>query len=157
MRSQLFFCLSAIALLSNPALASSGDRANDFQRCAARCESQTCASDVVHTISFLDALTHWTCADQCKYQCMHTITDFAIETGVPVQQYYGKWPFWRFLGMQEPASVLFSLMNLLLHVWGRAEVQRDVPDGHPMKKYYIRWSYVSSNAWIWSAVLHTRG
>jgi hypothetical protein len=32
-----------------------------------------------------------------------------------VYQYYGKWPFIRFLGMQEPAAVLFSIGNLVMH------------------------------------------
>ena len=88
---------------------------------------------------------------------MHTITDHAVEGGVPIQQYYGKWPFWRYAGMQEPASVIFSLANLLLHIWGLGEVRKDIPEEHPMKRYYIRWAYISCNAWIWSAVFHTRG
>ncbi|PAV23399.1 Per1 [Pyrrhoderma noxium] len=52
----------------------------------------------------------------------------------PVLQYYGKWPFWRFMGMQEPSSVVFSMGNLFM----------------------LLWSVVSMNAWVWSAVFHTR-
>eukprot|EP00967_Tisochrysis_lutea_P110172 scaffold172089_cov17-Tisochrysis_lutea.AAC.1 len=39
-------------------------------------------------------------------------------SGKPPSKYYGKWPFQRLLGMQEAASVLFSLANLCAHVYG---------------------------------------
>ncbi|TFY72548.1 hypothetical protein EVG20_g483 [Dentipellis fragilis] len=101
-------------------------------------------------------LTRWTCTDNCKYTCMHAISDFSVESGLPLQQYYGKWPFWRYAGAQEPASVVFSLLNLLFHVWGRGEVRETMSNDHPMKRYYMTWSIISINAWIWSAVFHTR-
>ncbi|VDC02484.1 unnamed protein product [Peniophora sp. CBMAI 1063] len=58
--------------------------------------------------------------------------------------------------MQEPASVIFSLANLLLHIWGLGEIRKEISDEHPMKRYYVRWAYISCNAWIWSAIFHTR-
>lgn len=58
--------------------------------------------------------------------------------------------------MQEPASVLFSLLNLWYHVKGASRIRRYVPDGHPMKRYYLTWAAVSVNAWVWSSVFHTR-
>jgi len=88
---------------------------------------------------------------------MHTLTDLALESGVRMEQYYGKWPFWRYAGMQEPASVAFSLANLLMHVLGLDWLHRGVHPAHPMKPFYITWAYLSINAWIWSAVFHTRG
>jgi hypothetical protein len=88
---------------------------------------------------------------------MHKITDRDIERGDKVQQYYGKWPFRRLAGMQEPASVAFSLMNLLFHVQGFLEVRKRIARSHPMKPYYITWSLISINAWLWSSVFHTRG
>lgn len=84
------------------------------------------------------------------------LTDFALETGVRVEQYYGKWPFWRFAGMQEPASVVFSIANLLMHVLGMDWLRRGVHPTHPMKPFYLIWAYLSINAWVWSAVFHTR-
>lgn len=78
-------------------------------------------------------------------------------TIVRIQQFYGKWAFWRFLGMQEPASVLFSLLNLRAHVKGLTHLQRRVPQSHPMQSYYVAWCLISINSWIWSAVFHTRG
>ncbi|KAI0781491.1 Per1-like protein [Trametes elegans] len=149
--------LLALSLLSALALsvhASSGDRADDFNRCVWSCQSRTCQSDVSLPLSL--RLTRWTCVDDCKYGCMHLITDHAIQQNAPVQQYYGKWPFWRFAGMQEPASVLFSVLNFVAHAAGARKIRARVPDGHPMKKYYLGFAYASMNAWVWSSVFHTR-
>jgi len=88
---------------------------------------------------------------------MHNITDKAIEVHDNVYQYYGKWPFWRFAGMQEPASVLFSLLNLWGHVKGLRAANGLIPETHPMRRYYLGWGLVNVNAWIWSAVFHIRG
>ena len=95
--------------------------------------------------------------DDCKYRCMHMITDAAIQHNAPVEQYYGKWPFWRFAGMQEPASVLFSVLNFVAHFYGARKIQSRVPNNHPMKKYYLTFALASMNAWVWSSVFHTRG
>ncbi|KAI9433921.1 Per1-like protein [Lactarius indigo] len=119
-------------------LASSGDRSNEFQRCLEQCTRQSCTTDGY------------------PYLCMHTLTDMAAESGVRTQQYYGKWPFWRYAGMQEPAAVAFSLANLLMHVLGADWLRRGVHPTHPMRPYYLTWAYASVNAWIWSAVFHTR-
>ena len=59
--------------------------------------------------------------------------------------------------MQEPASVAFSLLNFWAHWQGLKRVRREIPDGHPMKPYYILWAFTGLNAWVWSAVFHTRG
>ena len=88
---------------------------------------------------------------------MHVITDRAIQHHTPIQQYYGKWPFWRLAGMQEPASVLFSVLNFVAHAMGARKIKAKVPAGHPMKKYYLMFAFVSMNAWVWSSVFHTRG
>ncbi|GLC42014.1 amino acid permease [Pleodorina starrii] len=59
----------------------------------------------------------WSCADDCKYHCMRAVEAWKAVEGrnAPVEKYYGKWPFLRVLGMQELASVLASLANLLAH------------------------------------------
>lgn len=148
-------CLLALAA---GALASSGDRSNEFQRCLGQCTRQSCTADgrPVRAQPLALRLTLWTCADDCKYVCTHTLTDLAAESGVRAQQYYGKWPFWRLAGMQEPAAVAFSLANLLMHVLGADWLRRGVHPAHPMRPFYLTWAYVSVNAWIWSAVFHTR-
>ena len=80
-----------------------------------------------------------------------------MQSGRRIQQYHGKWPFWRLAGMQEPASVAFSLLNLWAHAQGASKIRKKVPESHPMRSYYIVWSIISINAWIWSSIFHTRG
>ena len=151
--------LLSVLLFTVGTLASSGDRSNEFQRCLQQCARQSCTADghPVRALPLALRLTLWTCTDDCKYTCMHTLTDLAAESGVRAQQYYGKWPFWRYAGMQEPAAVAFSLANLLMHVLGADWLRRGVHPTHPMRPFYITWAYVSVNAWVWSAVFHTRG
>lgn len=145
--------------LSIPASASSGDRAPLFTDCLQLCTSRECDSTIKDPIRLPLSLrlAKWTCEDNCKYNCMHTVTTREIASGQRVQQYYGKWPFWRLGGIQEPASVLFSLMNLWFHLRGAVKFRREIPDQHPMKRYYLVWSFTSVNAWVWSTVFHTRG
>lgn len=65
---------------------------------------------------------------------MWRTTNAFIMRNWPVPQFYGKWPFERFLGMQEPASVVFSIVNFLSHWWMirqfRKEVRKDSPMYH---------------------------
>ena len=134
---------------------SSGDRAQDFQSCVRQCDERTCRASLELPLSL--RITRWTCSDDCKYRCMHYITDLAEQAGVSIQQYYGKWPFWRLGGIQEPASVIFSIFNLLFHWRGFELILSRVPDGHPTKGYYTTFALISMNAWIWSSIFHTRG
>jgi hypothetical protein len=157
----MFFLRSAliIAALALAASASSGDRNPEFQACVSRCDFSICHPSSSQPFSPPLSLwiTGWSCMDDCKYDCMHWMTDRDVQNGDHVQQYYGKWPFRRFAGMQEPASVLFSLFNLWFHILGFRQVHNKIPDGHPMKSYYLTWSLISINAWVWSSVFHTRG
>jgi len=135
-------------------LASAGDRSKFFRNCIPVCLDHFKGQC---EIPLLFRLAQWTCTDECKYQCMRFITDNAIKEQQPIVQYYGKWPFARYAGMQEPASVAFSVLNLIAHVQGARIVSKKVPQDHPMRPYYLTWSYVSINAWFWSSVFHTRG
>lgn len=142
-------------------LASSGDRSKSFQDCLVDCYPSQCPQSLPLSLR----ITLWTCEDDCAYRCSHVVTSAAEArifaqkgaTTVRIQQFYGKWAFWRFFGIQEPASALFSLLNLRAHVKGWSLLKRRVPQTHPMRPYYIAWSFISMNAWIWSAVFHTRG
>ncbi|KIK69963.1 hypothetical protein GYMLUDRAFT_150557 [Collybiopsis luxurians FD-317 M1] len=135
--------------------ASAGDRSADFQQCLSRCEQSQCIQNS-NSLPLALRLTRWACPDNCKYLCMHEVTAKRINAGEKILQYYGKWPFWRFAGIQEPASVAFSLLNLWAHVKGAQKLQLALHDSHPMKKFYMGWSLVSMNTWIWSSVFHTR-
>ena len=152
----------SVLIFTTPSLvyASAGDRADNYRNCVSKCESRVCGDNYdawASSASLPMRLTRWTCSDDCKYGCMHAITDHALNNSLPVEQYHGKWPFWRLAGMQEPASVAFSMLNLLVHYRGWQRIQRTIPENHPMKTYYRRFAFVSMNAWVWSSVFHTRG
>jgi len=138
--------------------ASSGDRRPEFTGCLSQCQFERCAGASTRLAqSFPLYLTRWTCLDECRYDCMHQLTELDQTNGARIHQYYGKWPFWRFGGIQEPASVFFSLLNMYSHVQGAKKIMQRVPQSHPMRFYYLVWSLTSINAWAWSSVFHTRG
>jgi hypothetical protein len=143
--------------LVSAVFASSGDRSPVFKQCVDLCSRNRCQTQQSGDLPLALRLTHWSCPDDCRYTCMHEIMSREVERGAPVQQYFGKWPFWRFAGMQEPASVAFSLLNLWSHVQGARKIQKKISSRHPMKAYYLLWSFLSINAWFWSSVFHTRG
>lgn len=141
--------------------ASSGDRSPAFKSCLTSCLPRQCVSELPLVLR----LTRWNCADDCAYLCSHEVTDAAQAritsqhgaTSVRIEQFYGKWAFWRLWGIQEPASVLFSLFNFYSHLKGLSLLRRRLPREHPLLPYYVCWSLVNMNAWIWSAIFHTRG
>ena len=99
----------------------------------------------------------WGCEDQCKYECMHAIADERKRQSLPVWKYYGKWSFLRLSGIQEPASVLFSLMNLYVHWWAyRIAVPRQVPRESQLFQLLRALALVQVNAWLCSTVFHCR-
>lgn len=158
MSTRLYTYALLLLALITLTFASSGDRDENYRKCVSNCESLVCSDSAwASSLPIALSLTRWSCTDDCKYGCMHSITDRALASSIPVQQYHGKWPFWRFAGMQEPASVAFSLLNLACHARGARRMQKLIPDGHPLKPYYMRFAFISMNAWIWSSVFHTRG
>lgn len=74
----------------------------------------------------------------------------------PVVQFHGKWPFHRFLGMQEPFSVLFSLLNFLAHQSGIAKIRESIPSRYPLRPYYLLFGYFGLASWTFSMIFHTR-
>ncbi|KAI4240139.1 MAG: hypothetical protein L6R40_005271 [Gallowayella cf. fulva] len=74
----------------------------------------------------------------------------------PVVQYHGKWPFHRILGVQEPCSVFFSLLNLLAHRQGLSQIKERIPSSYPLRKYYTLFGYIGTASWVFSMIFHTR-
>ncbi|KAJ1652868.1 hypothetical protein IWQ61_006889, partial [Dispira simplex] len=101
-------------------------------------------------------LLFWTCPQNCQYECMQTITEKSKLRGGRIHQYFGKWPFYRFLGIQEPASTLFSLLNGYAH-WSHWSVLRStLHPGYYMRPWYLMYLAVNVNTWLWSTVFHMR-
>ncbi|GEM09392.1 ribosome biogenesis protein tsr1 [Rhodotorula toruloides] len=104
--------------------------------------------------------------------------------GLPVGQqvqFHGKWPFHRLdfsslplvpffplrvLGLflprlQEPLSVLFSLVNLYAHYLGLRSLRAlrragRMQEGRRLARVYELYAWTGVNAWVWSVVFHTR-
>lgn len=91
------------------------------QQCSPLCKTGSVGSGGRSTGSARQApppvlrLWRWDCSADCSYLCMWQLEDSWRQAGTPPQKYYGKWPFARLAGMQEPASVIFSLLNLAAH------------------------------------------
>lgn len=146
-----------IVLLCNPVESSSGDRSSIFRHCINKCFKGCHLDEYPGKLPIYLTLFWWDCSDECKYQCMHNITQNDVRNNQPVKQYYGKWPFVRFLGIQEPASVLFSIFNAIGHLLGWRMFKSSVPNtDYSMYPVWKANLVVCLNAWFWSTVFHTR-
>lgn len=90
---------------------------------------------------FFNEIFLWTCHDECNYHCMWRTTNIFVTREWSVPQFYGKWPFKRILGIQEPASVFFSFLNLMAHWRMIRKFRREVRNDSPM--YYV-WHVLSA-------------
>ena len=111
-------------------------------------------------------LLNWDCESDCQYECMWTLEAYHRGKGGKPLKYFGKWPFSRILGIQEPASVLLSVMNLVANVHCALIIRRMCGHNDYKEQNKIRETLPASlwiihfilacNAWFWSAVFHTR-
>lgn len=141
--------------------ASTGDLSKTFQAYFRQCQNELCTSSYKakefeklqpYHLQYLG----WDCIEECKYNCMwQTVEDFQ-QQNLRVPQFYGKWPFLRIMGMQEPASVLFSLLNGLGHLYMIMKFRRKVPRNAPMYYAWHIYSLIAMHAWFWSTIFHGR-
>lgn len=141
------------------ARASTGDRLVEFRACVEACVPLFKAKN---SLPWYLRLLGWDSNSDCDYRCQHVVTFNRLERGESVVQFHGKWPFVRILGAQEPLSVIFSILNFIPHYQGLKSLM--ALDSHPkvnqgsvpMIRFYKMFAFVGMNAWIWSAVFHTR-
>ena len=173
----LFVC---ILFTINLVEASVGDHLSYFRKCLTNCLSSNCSSQ--HKLlqfweqqPFYLNLTQWSCEEECKYQCQWSTIDFLVndlelERNL-LPQFHGKWTFYRIFGIQEPASALFSLLNLVTtylawtHYAKRILQESSSNDSNEESSAAIIDPYffvitinaiLSMNAWFWSTVFHIR-
>jgi hypothetical protein len=101
-------------------------------------------------------LLFWTCPSECDYACQRSVTEERERQGRAIEQFHGKWPFRRLFGVQEPFSVIFSILNGYVHYVGLHSLRRELPKNYPLALYYRWFSYVGMFCWFWSSVFHTR-
>lgn len=140
----LFFFLCTTLVLS-----SEGDRDFSFRKCVEVCVEN---GDCGHEDSVALKLLFWTCEDDCRYKCTHSSTRERLEKGAPVVQYFGKWPFARFCGLQEPASVIFSLLNGWAHYRGLLRLRGEIHQNYEFRPFLLTLPYIGINLWLWSSV-----
>jgi hypothetical protein len=157
MKLALYLGTTYAALACRVADGSYGDMEPGFQRCVKGCLDGDGAACIEEEPSWLSSFVSRTCAERCEYLCMSSITAERIRRNLPVYKYYGHWSFYRYGGLEEPASVVFSLANALPHIWHLAGSSRRSSS----KKYFMRnhlsfYPYVALTAWFSSAVFHAK-
>lgn len=155
------FFLIVLALFSWTVIASRGDQSPAFRSCvsdriASICDPARAHMEAGKHIPFHLRLLGWDCASNADYICQRKVTDQFVAKGLNIEQFHGKWPFFRLLGVQELASVLFSILNGYVHYRGLGLIKRHVALQNPMRLYYIVYAYIGMNAWLWSTVFHVR-
>lgn len=65
-------------------------------------------------------------------------------------------PFYRYLGIQEPASVLFSLLNLQAHYKGLKRFNSLNANHRTIRPLTLVYGFSAINLWVWSLIFHTR-
>lgn len=153
--------VSGVLLLITSSLASRGDNSNEYNGCYHICHFNNCTSNMgiasyKSSQSLSERILQWNCDDECKYYCMWRTTQIFMDKGLDVPQFFGKWPFARVWGMQEPASVFFSVLNLLAHAVNLHWFRKTVPSIAPLYKMWIFHAVICINAWVWSVVFHAR-
>lgn len=147
------------SLFASIAYGSAGDRLPEFKHCVSVCSQVQCQEQNIVLPLHL-RIMQWDCEQNCDYQCQLYITHERQQRGQEIYQFHGKWPFLRILGIQELASMTFSLMNLVPHLLGYYYIKRNYHDddraGIYLRKYFLGFALVGMNAWTWSAVFHTR-
>ncbi|CAF1050245.1 unnamed protein product [Adineta ricciae] len=159
----MYYILLLVLSLNFVVFASPGDRHYLYRACLNHCQQMNCSTplglqEFQVKQPLFEYLTQWSCPDECAYECMWKTVDHMQANGQPVVQFHGKWPFARFLGIQEPASTFFSIFNFLAnYLFGYEQLRRHLRYGiHPLYSMWIIFCLISMNAWIWSTIFHTR-
>nr|XP_058903438.1 post-GPI attachment to proteins factor 3 isoform X5 [Kogia breviceps]XP_058903439.1 post-GPI attachment to proteins factor 3 isoform X5 [Kogia breviceps] len=144
---RLVLLAGAAALASG----SQGDREPVYRDCVLRCEERNCSGGALKHFRSRQpiymSLAGWTCQDDCKYECMWVTVGLYLQEGHTVPQFHGKWPFFRFLCFQEPASAVASFFNGLASLVMLCRYRTSVPTSSPM--------YPTCVAFAWETVIET--
>ncbi|XP_059155699.1 post-GPI attachment to proteins factor 3-like [Physella acuta] len=153
----IYYIFCAFLGLFTFAKASNGDRSYIFGKCNESCLKNNCSNltDFNLTQPLYMKFLQWTCRDECKYECMWTTVDAFSRDGSNVPQFYGKWPFVRYAGIQEPASMIFSFLNGLTHLAVLC-YRSKVPSSTPMFHVWHGMALVGFVTWMCATIFHAR-
>ena len=111
------------------------------------------------------ALIYLSCTELCNYGCIDNFSREWASQHTDILKFYGHWPFDRYFGLEEPASVLFSFLNILPHLRYllRSTLTFNAQKSSaPQRRFYfmemwlILYSLVAINAWFASTVYHSK-
>ncbi|XP_012275338.1 post-GPI attachment to proteins factor 3 isoform X2 [Orussus abietinus] len=144
-------------LISDVCVGSNGDTSRYYRQCLSTCKTSSRERDIdLAEPGFFTSRTLLSSQDDCKYTCMWDTVNYFTSRGLQVPQFHGKWPFIRMFGLQEPASVLFSVLNFFVSWKMYGEFRKEVQFDTPM---YLVWSYfslVGLHGWLWSSIFHAQ-
>ena len=150
------YCLFIIYLIVCVANASNGDHSPYFQECLHKFITSNCTKGFNEKRPIYLSIFMWDCVEESKYECMWLTVDFYIKSRFDVPQFYGKWPFIRFFGIQEPLSVLASVIHFIINLLMLKRIKQEISNEAKLKTLWIGFSYMNLIAWFWSSVFHTR-
>ncbi|XP_071749045.1 post-GPI attachment to proteins factor 3 [Lepeophtheirus salmonis] len=160
MTPSIYLCILYFLYVPFIVEGSLGDSSNIQRRCLIACESLNCSESSIITFRnnqpLLERIFGWTCSEDCGYECMWKTVDQFQRRGLQIPQFHGKWPFVRLFGIQEPASVLASILNLIPHVYLIMKYREAVNPRTHMYQVWTLYALVSINTWTWSTVFHTK-
>ena len=148
--------LLLLSVLESLCWASVGDQTYFYQKCLSECSNSCDNKNILMHQPLHMQFLGWNCIEECKYECMWKTVEVFKKSNLSIPQFYGKWPFLRLAGIQEPASVLFSILNGVT-VWiGFKRFYAEVPRSAPMYNLVVFQFFLAENAWFWSVVYHCR-
>ncbi len=71
-------------------------------------------------------------------------------------QFYGKWPFVRIFGIQEPISAFASLLHIFAVLYMFKRLRNEIDSRADLKYLWYGSALFNLNAWIWSTIFHSK-
>lgn len=157
-----------LLMLARTGRCSNGDRDSQYIDCMIPCYHH-CRSHpnfdpfIVYPVQLITL----SCPERCNYYCIEKVTQYRQEQGLPLLKYHGHWPFIRLLGIEEPASVVFSILNIAPHMnyllrrlrLCSTSRKRGVMERSSCTEmsFWLPWyALVGCNCWIASFVYHSK-
>lgn len=169
-------CIVLLLVKFQTVTSSSGDIDFYYQECVDSCAKASCPetpipfslfkgiwnaqtplsnhSERYPPLSF--SLVPWDCEETCSYDCMSQITVKRAKYALGPLKYYGHWPFKRWFGLEEPASSLFSVLNIIPHAVFLKFYLPTYFARSPMRRYLTLYAIVAINAWLASMLYHAK-
>lgn len=148
----LFFLISLVSW--REVRSSAGDMDRNYYYCVKLCYNNRDSL----SMTWDRQIFLWNDLDECKYQCMRNISVQRLQNNLPTLKYYGHWPYERIYGVQEPAAAVFSLLNILPHLYYLSSSIRGkfLHPKYYMSNYIVINGFLASIAWMCSTVFHAR-